>query len=141
MVNPPAPYMDEFAFKMQTGNRTVDAEHEFTPGGSVITNRPHFAVLGADEKVKLAFVDQRDGTDATRGQREFSDRLQARKRYDEHLAAGSTNRCSINGPHRTAQGEQDGWQSIEMEALCTAFKRFPGNQTVIHGEKCAFLCG
>ena len=34
------------------------------PGGSVITDRPHLAVLGADEEVKLAFVDQRDGTDA-----------------------------------------------------------------------------
>ena len=63
MVNPPASYMDEFAFKVQTGNRTVDAENRFTPGGSVITDRPHLAVLGADE-VKLAFVDQRDGTDA-----------------------------------------------------------------------------
>ena len=67
MVNPAAAHMDKFTLEVEAGNRAVDAEHQFTSVRSIITDRPHLAVLGPHEEVKLAFADERDGTDATRG--------------------------------------------------------------------------
>ena len=141
MVDPATADMDEFAFKMEARNRTVDGKDVLASFRTGVAQRPHRTVLGPNQKVKGAVFDERDGTNATRLEGEFGHHLQSREREHEHVASSGPHGSSIHGAHGTAKGQQDGGQIFQRRPRRSAFEGFPGDAPVVHRNERTVIGG
>ena len=131
--------MDELAFEMEAGNRSVDGKDVLTSLFAIVTQRPNCPVLCADEEVEDTVLHQGDGTDTTGLQRKFRDDFQPRKGENQYVTCGRANSSRIHGTHGSTECEEDGWQVVQSRAGWSSIDGFPDDAAVVHRDQCAVV--